>query len=126
MIVGVGVDIVDIARFDRAATRTPALLERLFSETERVQTGRTLSSASLAGRFAAKEALIKAFGHSTGVRWHDLEVISDSHGNPAFQLHNAAAALATGQGINAIHLSMSHDAGIAIAYVITEGMQQGG
>ncbi len=125
MIRGIGVDIVDIVRFDRAATRTPTLLERLFTEQERVQAGRALPVASLAGRFAAKEALIKAFGHSTGVRWQDMEVVSDSHGNPAFRLHNAVAALAADQGISIIHLSMSHDAGIAIAYVIAEGAPRG-
>jgi holo-[acyl-carrier protein] synthase len=115
MIVGIGVDVVDLIRFERAAERTPALLERLFTVAER-----TLPLHSLAGRFAAKEALIKAIGDSTGVRWHDMEVVSNELGNPSFVLHNAVESIVRSLGVNSIHLSMSHDAGIAIAYVIVE------
>jgi holo-[acyl-carrier protein] synthase len=115
MILGIGVDVVDLTRFDRAAQRTPALLERLFTAAER-----TRPLHSLAGRFAAKEALIKAIGDSTGVRWHDMEVVSNDLGNPSFVLHNAVAGIVAERGIDSIHLSMSHDAGIAVAYVIVE------
>ena len=116
MILGIGVDVVDLARFERAVGRTPALRSRIFTAAER-----DLPLRSLAGRFAAKEALIKAIGDSTGVRWHDMEVVSDSLGNPSFLLHNAVAAITAARGITRIHLSMSHDAGIAIAYVVVEG-----
>jgi holo-[acyl-carrier protein] synthase len=119
MIAGIGVDVVDLARFERAAQRTPALLVRLFTVAER-----SLPLHSLAGRFAAKEALIKAIGDSTGVRWHDMEVVSNELGNPSFVLHNAVAAIVRDRGIDSIHLSMSHDAGIAIAYVIVESSGQ--
>jgi holo-[acyl-carrier protein] synthase len=115
MIVGIGVDVVDLTRFERAAKRTPALLVRLFTEAER-----TLPLHSLAGRFAAKEALIKAIGDSTGVRWHDMEVVSNELGNPSFILHNAVSRIVAERGVDSIHLSMSHDAGIAVAYVIVE------
>jgi holo-[acyl-carrier protein] synthase len=115
MIVGIGVDVVDLKRFERAASRTPALLERLFTPAER-----SLPLRSLAGRFAAKEALIKAIGDSTGVRWHDMEVVSNDLGNPSFELHKAVAGIVRDRGIERIHLSMSHDAGIAVAYVIVE------
>jgi holo-[acyl-carrier protein] synthase len=115
MILGIGVDVVDLTRFERAATRTPGLLVRLFTPAER-----TLPLHSLAGRFAAKEALIKAIGDSTGVRWHDMEVVSDELGNPSFVLHGAVASIVTNRGALRIHLSMSHDAGIAIAYVVVE------
>jgi holo-[acyl-carrier protein] synthase len=115
MIVGIGVDVVDLARFERAVGRTPALRERVFTAAER-----DLPLRSLAGRFAAKEALIKAIGDSTGVRWHDMEVVSDALGNPSFVLHNAVAGITAALGIVRIHLSMSHDAGIAIAYVVVE------
>jgi holo-[acyl-carrier protein] synthase len=118
MIAGIGVDVVDLARFERAASRTPALLVRLFTEAER-----GLPLHSLAGRFAAKEALIKAIGDSTGVRWHDMEVVSNELGNPSFVLHNAVAGIVDARGIDSIHLSMSHDAGIAIAYVIVESAE---
>lgn len=115
MIVGIGVDVVDLARFERAAARTPALLERLFTTAER-----KLPLHSLAGRFAAKEALIKAIGDSTGVRWHDMEVVSNELGDPSFVLHNAVSAIVKDRGVDRIHLSMSHDAGIAVAYVVVE------
>jgi holo-[acyl-carrier protein] synthase len=115
VILGIGVDVVDLTRFERAVERTPALTERLFTEAER-----KLPLHSLAGRFAAKEALIKAIGDSTGVRWHDMEVVSNSLGNPDFVLHNAVERIVRDKGVAHIHLSMSHDAGVAIAYVIVE------
>jgi holo-[acyl-carrier protein] synthase len=115
LILGIGVDVVDLARFERAVGRTPGLRERIFTPAER-----DLPLRSLAGRFAAKEALIKAIGDSTGVRWHDMEVVSNGLGNPSFVLHNAVAEIAAALGIAHIHLSMSHDAGIAIAYVVVE------
>lgn len=115
MILGIGVDVVDLARFERSAARTPALLTRLFTPAERI-----LPLHSLAGRFAAKEALIKAIGDSTGVRWHDMEVVSNELGNPSFVLHGAVSSIVARRGIDSIHLSMSHDAGVAIAYVIVE------
>ncbi len=121
MIVGIGVDVVELARFERAATRTPALLTRLFAESEQVQDDRRLPLHSLAARFAAKEALIKALGDSEGVAWHDMPVVSDGERNPSFALQGGVAAIAEARGITALHLSMSHDAGIAIAYVVAEG-----
>ena len=117
MIVGVGVDLVDLA-----ATRTPALLTRLFTAEETVNgSGRALPLRSLAGRFAAKEALIKAVGDSTGMRWHDMRVVSDALGNPSFAVFGAMAGILERCRVTALHLSMSHDGGLAIAYVIAEG-----
>jgi phosphopantethiene--protein transferase domain len=122
VIVGIGVDLVDLARFDRAATRTPALLERLFTAEETTNgAGRTLPLRSLAGRFAAKEALIKAVGDSAGMRWHDMRVVSDALGNPSFAVFGAMAGILERRGVTELHLSMSHDGGLAIAYVIAEG-----
>jgi holo-[acyl-carrier protein] synthase len=125
MIVGIGVDVVDLARFERALTRTPKLRDRLFAEREQRPGGRALHVRSLAGRFAAKEACMKALGESTGVRWHDMQVVADGHGNPSLELSGAAAALAEVKGIARMHLSMSHDAGVAIAYVIAESAHSG-
>ena len=121
MIVGIGVDVVDLARFERGLIRTPALKDRLFAESEQVRDGAPMPLRSLAGRFAAKEALIKALGESTGIKWHHMQVVSDSHGNPSFELTDAAASVARKRGVASVHLSMSHDAGVAIAYVIAEG-----
>jgi len=121
VIVGIGVDVVDLARFERAISRTPALKARLFADAELVSGERVLALRSLAGRFAAKEALIKALGESAGIKWHHMQVVSDAHGNPSLELTDAAASVARSRGVTSLHLSMSHDAGIAIAYVIAEG-----
>jgi holo-[acyl-carrier-protein] synthase len=116
MIIGIGVDIVDLARFDRQLERTPRLLDRLFAASER-----ELPPHSLAARFAAKEAMIKALGRSDGMRWVDVEVIADEHGNPGFALRGAIAAVAAARGIARWHLTMTHDAGVACAFVVAEG-----
>lgn len=115
MIVGIGVDLVDIPRFERSLERTPRLLERLFSPAER-----GLRPHSLAARYAAKEALIKALGGSDGVHWTDIEVASEPGGKPVFALSGSTAAVVAARGISALHLSLSHDAGLATAYVIAE------
>lgn len=120
MIVGIGVDVVDLARFERAIARTPGLLTRLFTVAERDRPVR-----SLAARFAAKEALIKALGGPGTLRWHDMEVVNDEHGNPGFALHGATATEAASRGVARVHLTMSHDAGIATAFVIAESNPAG-
>ncbi|MEV5071158.1 holo-ACP synthase [Microbacterium sp. LMI12-1-1.1] len=115
MIVGIGVDLVDIPRFERTIERTPRLVERLFSDAER-----RLKPHSLAARYAAKEALIKALGGSDGVHWTEIEVASEASGRPVFSLCGSTAAVVAARGITALHLSLSHDAGLATAYVIAE------
>lgn len=120
MIVGIGVDIVDLARFERALSRTPRLAQRLFTDAERVSGGRPLPLRSLAGRFAAKEALIKALGGSAGIGWHDMRVIRDDDRSPSFALEPRVRQMLADRGVHNIHLSMAHDAGVAIAYVVTE------
>ena len=120
MILGIGADLVDVARFERAMSRTPRLRARLFSEPEMMRDGQPLPLRSLAGRFAAKEALIKALGDSGDLTWHDMPVVSDALGNPGFALRGTAAAAVLDRGIARIHLTMSHDAGVAIAFVVAE------
>ncbi|MEI3865782.1 holo-ACP synthase [Microbacterium sp. CCNWLW134] len=115
MIAGIGVDLVDISRFEATLDRTPRLLERLFSPAERA-----LKPRSLAARYAAKEALIKALGGSDGVYWTDIEVWNESSGRPQFTLSGSTADVIVDRGISSVHLSMSHDAGFAVAYVIVE------
>ena len=117
MIVGLGVDLVDIARFERSIARTPRLLERLFTPDERA-----LKPHSLAARYAAKEALIKALGGSDGLHWSEIEVASEASGRPVFVLSGSTAAVLAERRITAVHLSMSHDAGLATAYVIAESV----
>lgn len=115
MIVGIGVDLVDVPRFEQHLARTPRLVPRLFAPAERV-----LKPRSLAARYAAKEALIKALGGSDGVHWTDIEVASEASGRPVFSLRGETADTVAARGITALHLSMSHDAGLATAYVIAE------
>ncbi len=115
MIVGVGVDIVDITRLERALERTPGLGERLFTDAER-----ELSPRSLAARFAAKEALAKALGAPRGLRWRDVEVRSINGGQPEFDVTGTVADAAARAGVAIWHLSLSHDGGNAIAMVVAE------
>ena len=121
MIVGIGVDLVDIPRFERSLERTPRLIERLFADAER-----SLRPHSLAARYAAKEALIKALGGSDGVHWTDIEIASEPSGRPVFALSGTTAATVAERGIDALHLSLSHDADVAIAYVIAEARRAEG
>jgi holo-[acyl-carrier protein] synthase len=115
MIVGVGIDVVDIKRFEATLARTPGLLERLFVPAER-----SLRPASLAARFAAKEALAKALGAPGNLSWQDAEVFSEPSGRPVLRVRGTVAALAAELGVAHWHLSLSHDGGIASAVVIAE------
>ncbi len=117
MIIGTGIDLVDIARFERSMTRTPRLLERLFTASEQTRRLR-----SLAARYAAKEALIKALGGSDGVYWTDIEIASEPSGRPHFMLTGSTAQVVAERGITALHLSLTHDAGLAAAYVVAESI----
>ena len=116
MILGVGIDVVDVARFGATLERTPTLRERLFTEGER-----DLPLNSLAARFAAKEALAKALGAPTGMHWHHAEVHRGADGRPHLEVRGTVAAQVDALGITSLHLSLSHDAGIASAVVVAEG-----
>ncbi len=112
MIDGIGIDVVDIKRFHESLERTPGLREKLFTESER-----NANESSLAARFAAKEALYKALSPEHGLAWQEAEVINQSNGKPAFLFRGEIADLVDGA---AVHLSLSHDAGIASAMVVIE------
>src|SRR3954451_1770885 len=114
-VVGVGIDVVDVARFEASLTRTAGLRDRLFTERER-----DLPVASLAARFAAKEALAKALGAPGGLGWHDAEVVSDERGRPSLVVSGTVATAADEAGVATWHVSISHDGGNAIAVVIAE------
>ncbi|MCH8612166.1 holo-ACP synthase [Arsenicicoccus dermatophilus] len=115
-IVGVGVDVVDVARFGRTLERTPGLEGRLFTAGER-----GLRPESLAARFAAKEALAKALGAPGDLAWHDAEVCRGEHGRPYWSVTGTVQSRMTALGVARLHLSLSHDAGVASAFVIAEG-----
>ena len=112
MIEGIGIDVVDIERFKSSLDRTPGLLEKLFTDAERIK-----PIASLAARFAAKEALAKALSAGKSLPWHDAEVLNLESGRPVFLFRGKIADLIDGANV---HLSLSHDAGIASAMVIVE------
>jgi holo-[acyl-carrier protein] synthase len=116
VIVGVGIDVVDVARFGATLERTPALLERLFTAAERA-----MALNSQAARFAAKEALAKALGAPAGMLWQDAEVHRGADGRPHFEVRGTVRAAVEALGVTTIHVSLSHDAGIASAVVIAEG-----
>ncbi|MFC7625127.1 holo-ACP synthase [Microlunatus sp. GCM10028923] len=116
MIIGVGIDVCDVSRFAETIERRPGLIHRLFTPAEAKK-----STASLAARFAAKEALAKALGAPSGMIWTDAEVITDAEGRPSFKIIGTVAARAEQLGVGTIHLSISHDAGIASAMVVCEG-----
>ena len=115
MIVGIGVDVCDVARFEAATRRTPGTAERVLTDAERA-----LPLASQAARFAAKEALAKALGAPPGLGWHDAEVVTEESGRPRLRLQGSVAAAAATLGVTAVHLSLSHDAGVATAMVVLE------
>jgi len=114
-VVGVGIDVVDIERFGTVLDRTAGMRARLFTPAEAAR-----PLASLAARFAAKEALAKALGAPTGLVWLDAEVLTADDGSPSFALQGTVLARADELGVAHVHVSMSHDAGIASAVVVLE------
>lgn len=116
MIIGIGIDVVDVARFVAALERTPALRERLFTPAER-----DLPDASIAARFAAKEAIAKALGAPSGMSWQDATVRRVVGGPPQVEVTGTVQARADELGVARFHLSISHDAGIASAMCVAEG-----
>lgn len=124
-VVGVGVDMVEVARVERALSRTPGLGRRVFTERElavcTAECGRW-QIGGLAARFAAKEAVAKAFG--TGIRgfaFRDVEVLPDELGKPEVTLHARAAELAARLGIGELHVSLSMTDELAVANVVATG-----
>jgi holo-[acyl-carrier protein] synthase len=121
LIVGVGIDVVPVARFESASVRTKQLIERLFTPTERINAhGVARTPESLAARFAAKEAVAKAMGSPGGMSWHDAEVVVDDTGRPSLIITGTVASKAAELGIRTWHVSLSHDGGMASAVVIAE------
>jgi holo-[acyl-carrier protein] synthase len=115
MILGIGVDVVDVERFEEAVVRTPGLLDRVLTSSERER-----SSVSRAARFAAKEALAKALGAPGGLGWHDVEVVSEPSGAPSFRLSGSVLEAVEARGVAHSHLSLTHDGGVAVAFVVLE------
>jgi len=126
MIVGVGVDVCEIARVERAlAGRNGAHFRaRVFTAGETAyceRRGRT-AAQSYAATFAAKEAALKAFGTgwSEGLAWRHVEVVHDAGGAPGLALHGPARTLARRRGVVRTHLTLSHAGALAVALVVLE------
>lgn len=122
MIVGVGIDVCPVERFAESLRRTPSLADRLFTAAEQVTpTGAPRSAESLAARFAAKEALAKSLRAGGGMAWTDAEVVVDDVGRPTLVITGTVLARAESLGVEHLHVSLSHDGGVASAVVIAEG-----
>jgi holo-[acyl-carrier protein] synthase len=126
MIVGVGVDVCEIARIERALAGRSGIRfrARVFTAGEVAyceQRGRT-AAQSYAATFAAKEATLKALGTgwSQGLGWQSVEVVRGADGAPALALHGPARALARRRGMTRTHLTLSHAGAVALAMVVLE------
>lgn len=122
MILGIGTDIVEINRVMRACLRWPKFPNTIFTEEEWDYCNQGNNYSSLAARFAAKEAVVKALG--TGMRnlnWKEVEILNDLAGAPYVTLHGKAKALAEEKGIMQLMITLSHSKEYAVAYVIALG-----
>lgn len=124
MIFGTGIDVVEIARFQRFLTQgNDALFHRLFTPLEiEYCAGKKQSAQHYALRFAAKECFLKALGTGLrdGLSWKDMEVVNDHLGKPELRFYGRAQEIYRQARLTACFLSMSHDAGCAVAMVVLE------
>jgi holo-[acyl-carrier protein] synthase len=125
VIVGLGMDVVAVERIRRILDGPPARAERFlarcFTPAERAFCDAVHDrGARYAARFAAKEAASKALAAPAGIGWHDVEVVR-GEGAPSLALAGVAAARARALGVRAVHVALTHDAGIAAATVVLEG-----
>jgi len=124
MIIGSGIDMVEIRRIQRSIDRYGRrFLDRVFTGAEQAYCQRKRNSAeSFAARFAAKEAGAKALGTgiSYGVSWLEIEVVREPSGRPSLQFHGRAAKIAAQMGFARAALSLTHTAELAAASVVLE------
>ena len=122
MILGIGVDIVEIRRIREILAKDNGFLEKIFTSNEiEYLRRRNLRPEYVAGRFAAKEAVSKALG--TGFvtfEMTDIEILKDEKGKPFVKLYKGARVRADELGVNQIHVSISHCQSYATAFAITE------
>jgi holo-[acyl-carrier protein] synthase len=125
VILGTGVDLAEVARIRASIERYgDRFTRRVFTDLEIAYVERKANKYErYAARFAAKEAGMKAIGTgwSSGVKWKDLEVANLPSGRPTLALHGAAGEIALRLGVQAVHLSLTHTAEQALAYVVLEG-----
>lgn len=120
MVIGIGVDLVEVGRMRVALSRTPTLSERLFTPGERAYAEAARDPAArFAARFAAKEAVLKALGLGLGgADWHDIEVVRAESGAPLLRLSGRAATAAEAAGVTEWKLTMTHTDSMAEAIAI--------
>lgn len=123
MIIGIGTDIIEIKRIKNAAEKGKRFLERVFTVGELDYSNQKKDPyPSLAARFAAKEAVMKALGTGfQGISWQDIEVVGDEKGKPIIVLHGGAAEVAGGNGIKQMLITLSHSREFATAFAIAVG-----
>jgi len=130
MIVGIGIDIVDIERVNRLLDRyKDRFVKRVFTEEEEKYAYRSIKPAErLAGRFAVKEAFMKAIGtgKSNGILWRDVETVRGPLGRPKVKLYGKANKYMNMLNGNNVHVSITHDGGKAIAFVVIERAGEAG
>lgn len=120
---GIGTDLVYVPRLAAILERQPGFVRRVYTATEIAYCQAYRAAAPrFAGRFAAKEAVLKALGTglAQGMRWQDVEIHSGPRGEPRVRLHGAVAAFAQRCGVRAVYLSISHDGDYAVAYAVTD------
>src|SRR5215211_7874270 len=124
MIVSIGIDIVEVYRIGETMNRTPRFAERVFTDNERsyCESKGAAAFQSYAGRFAAKEAFLKALktGWRGKLTWTSIEIVVDELGAPELQLTGEASKILTDRGCDRVHLSISHTEEYAVAQVILE------
>lgn len=125
MIIGIGIDLVEVERVDRLLLRHPRRArERLFTANEvDYCRGSRHPGESFAARFAAKEALFKALGTgwTGGAAWRDVEIVSNAAGAPRLRLHGGTSRIADARGVRRVHVALTHTRDLAGAYVVLEG-----
>ncbi len=125
MIVGIGIDYVEVERIAELLERHPGrFVDRVFTPAERAECeGRAEPAFCYAGRFAAKEAFVKALGTGVadGIVWRDVEVTIRDGGQPALAISGRALDRMRERGGSIVHVSFSHDGGRAVAVVVIEG-----
>lgn len=124
-VTGVGIDIVEVPRMDRALGRWgERFAARVFTKGELDYSRQFMRPAQhLSARFAGKEAVVKALGtgFSRGCRMNEIEILPDKQGRPLVRLHGTARRLAADRGVSKIHLSLSHSGKTAVAQAVAVG-----
>lgn len=124
-IIGIGIDAVDLDRFAQMLQRTPSTRERIFTEVEREYAASMADpTGTLAARFAAREATMKALGVGLGsFGLHDVWIRNEESGRPVLMVEGTAGDIARRAGVHQWSVSLTHTATVAMAYVIASGVE---